>query len=395
MQKNTLNDSKAEILVITSNDALKQFCVSLLQEEFITVDTEFLRETTYYPKLCLIQVAGAHSNALIDPLAADLDLAPFFDLMADARIMKVFHAARQDVEIILRLTSKVPTPIFDTQIAAMVCGFGDQVGYEAIARKIAGASIDKSSQFTDWSRRPLTQKQIAYAISDVTHLRVIYQSLKDEISRENRGSWLESELADLADESTYVVEPEETWRRIKARIQTRKQQAALMEVSAWREREAQRKDVPRGRILKDEAIGEIAIQVPQSRADLAQLRLLPRNMAESQVGAGILESIEKALKRDPSTIPLPRSKQEPMPPAAESLVEILKLALKIISQNEQVAPKLLANSSDIEAFALDETADVSFLQGWRRKAFGEAALQIKHGKTVIGMKDGKATILQI
>jgi ribonuclease D len=393
MQKNAPSTAATEIQVITTSDALKAFCDALSDDDFVTVDTEFLRETTYYPKLCLIQIAGEHANALVDPLAAGLDLVPFFELMANDRVMKVFHAARQDVEIMMRLTGKVPTPIFDTQIAAMVCGYGDQVGYEAIARKIAGATIDKSSQFTDWSRRPLSQKQIAYAISDVTHLRVVYQSLKQQIESEDRGSWLEGELAELADASTYIVDPDETWRRIKARIQTRKQQATLMAVSAWREREAQRKDVPRGRVLKDDAIGEIAIQVPQTRAALAELRLLPRNVAESQAGAGILEAIELALKRDPALIPLPRSKQEPIPPAAEALIEILKLALKIVSQNEQVAPKLLANSADIEAFALDETADVPFMHGWRRAAFGEAALRISHGKSVIGMKQGKAEIL--
>ncbi len=382
------------VRVISKTDELAAFCAAVGGEEFVTVDTEFLRETTYYPKLCLIQVAGEHEQALIDPLSGAIDLAPFYELMADIRTLKVFHAARQDVEIMMRQAGQVPTPIFDTQIAAMVCGFGDQVGYEAIARKLANATIDKSSQFTDWSRRPLTAKQMSYALSDVTHLRVVYQELQKQIEAEKRGTWLASELDDLANPQSYVVDPEMTWQRIKARIQSRKQQAVLMEVAAWREREAQRKDVPRGRILKDDAVGEIAIQVPRDRAALAQLRLLPRGYADNALGAAILDAVERGLARDPATVPAPRGRGEAMPADAEALAEILKLALKIVSQNSQVAPKLLANTSDIEAFAQDDEADVPFMHGWRREAFGNAALHIKQGKAVIGMKDGRAVIIE-
>jgi ribonuclease D len=381
--------------VITTSAELKAFCEKVSGDEFITVDTEFLRETTYYPKLCLVQVAGADHHALIDPLAHGIDLQPFLDLMNNTAVMKVFHAARQDVEILLRMSGRVPKPIFDTQVAAMVCGFGDQVGYEAIARKIAGASIDKSSQFTDWSKRPLSAKQKAYAISDVTHLRAIYEALRDQIRREERDSWLEGELRDLADPKSYIVDPEQSWRRIKARIQSKKQQAALMDVAAWREREAQKRDVPRSRVLKDEAVAEIATQLPRSREDLSSLRLLARSMAESAAGAGILEAVEGALKRDPSDIPVPRSKLEPMPPMAEALAEILKLALKVVCQSEQVAPKLVASTADIEAFAQDIDADVPFLQGWRRAAFGELALKICRGEAVIGVKNGKAAVMPL
>ncbi len=381
------------VRVITATQELAAFCDALAGEEFITVDTEFLRETTYYPKLCLIQVAGATESALIDPLADGIDLASFFTLMADTRTLKVFHAARQDVEIVLRQAGQVPAPIFDTQIAAMVCGFGDQVGYEAIARKLANATIDKSSQFTDWSRRPLTAKQMTYALSDVTHLRVVYMELKKQIAKEQREGWLAGELEDLANPQSYIVDPEMSWQRIKARIQSRKQQAALMEVAAWREREAQRKDVPRGRILKDDAVGEIAIQVPRDRAALGQLRLLPRGYADNVLGAGILEAIERGLARDASTVPAPRGRGDAMPADAEAISEILKLALKIVSQNEQVAPKLLANTSELEAFALDDAADVPFLHGWRLEAFGKSALNIKKGKAVIGLENGRAVIL--
>jgi ribonuclease D len=392
---NQNKQNQVEPPVITSTAELASFCHNVADDEFIAVDTEFLRETTYYPKLCLIQVAGAAHSALIDPLADGIDLQPFLDLMDNKSIMKVFHAARQDVEILLQMSGKVPTPLFDTQVAAMVCGFGDQIGYEAIARKIAGAAIDKSSQFTDWSKRPLTAKQKIYALSDVTHLRVIYLSLKDQIRQEQRETWLEGELASLADPKLYIVDPAQTWRRIKARIQSKKQQATLMEVAAWREREAQKRDVPRSRVLKDEAVAEIATQVPRSRQDLADLRLLPRSMAENAAGADIIAAVERALNRDPAEIPTPRSKVDPMPPMAEALAEILKLALKVVCQNTQVAPKLVASTAEIEAFAQDINADVPFLHGWRREAFGDIALKLCKGEAVIGVKNGKAAVMPV
>jgi ribonuclease D len=380
--------------VITDTQALVDFCAQLATDSYITVDTEFLRETTYYPKLCLVQIAGATAASIIDPLAPGIDLTAFYDLMANPSILKVFHAARQDVEMLVKLTGKVPTPIFDTQIAAMVCGFGDQVGYEAIARKLAGATIDKSSQFTDWSRRPLTAKQLAYALSDVTHLRTVYEKLNVQIEKSDRHSWLDTELADLADASGYVVNPEDSWKRIKARIQSRKQQATLMEVAAWREIEAQNKDVPRGRILKDDAVGEIAIQVPQDREALTQLRLLPRGSADSSIGRGILAAVAKALARDPATIPAPKGRGEEMPATAEAAAELIKLALRIVSENEGIAPKLIANTADIDAIAMDDNADVPAMHGWRREAFGNTALDLKHGRVSLGMSNGRVAILK-
>lgn len=386
--------TQTEVPLITTTEALASFCAALANERFVTVDTEFLRETTYYPKLCLIQVAGTTDAALVDPLAPGLDLAPFLSLMADTRILKVFHAARQDVEILLKMAGQVPSPIFDTQIAAMVCGFGDQVGYEAIVRKLVGAQIDKSSQFTDWSRRPLTHKQMAYALSDVTHLRTVYEKLMAQIEKESRSDWLEGELEDLANPESYRVDPEETWRRIKARIQNKKQQAALMAVSAWRERQAREKNVPRGRILKDEAIGEIAIQVPQSREALHQLRLLPRGSADSVIGAGILEAVAQGLARDPSTVPAPKGRGEEMNGSQEAAAEILKLALKIVSDKDGIAPKLIASSADIDALAVDDNADVPAMQGWRREVFGSVALDLKHGRAAIAMEKGRVQIVK-
>jgi ribonuclease D len=381
-----------ELSLITTTSDLSAFCKAVSQDVFITVDTEFLRETTYYPKLCLIQIAGATVSALIDPLADGLDLKPFFDLMANTAVLKVFHAASQDIEILVNLADLVPKPVFDSQIAAMVCGFGDQVGYEAIVRKLVGAQIDKSSQFTDWSRRPLTHKQLAYALSDVTHLRVVYEKLKAQIDDENRGTWLEGELAELADATNYRVDPENSWRRIKARIQSKKQQATLMAVAAWREREAQSKNVPRGRILKDDAVAEIAIQVPQSKEALQQLRLLPRGSADSSIGKGILAAVAEGLARDASTIPAPKGRGEEMSASQEAAAEVLKLALKIVSEREGIAPKLLASSADIDAIAMSDTADVLAMEGWRRSVFGEIAIALKNGKATIGLEKGRAKI---
>ena len=383
---------EAPIHTITTTDDLASHCARWAKEIYITVDTEFLRETTYYPKLCLIQVAGAEEAALIDPLADGLDLAPFFALMADTKVLKVFHAAKQDFEILMILSRALPQPIIDTQIAAMVCGFGDQVGYEAIARKLAGANIDKSSQFTDWSRRPLTHKQQAYAVSDVTHLRTVYEKLQEQLVQTGRTDWMKSELASLTDPATYRVDPEQSWRRVKARIQNKKQQAVLMSVAAWREREAQTKNVPRGRVLKDEAIAEIAIQMPQTPQDVNELRLVSRGAGNSAMGAAILKAVQEGLARDPKTIP-DKAKFDEMSSAALAASEILKLALKIVCETHGLAPKLIASSADIEALAMDDAADIAAMKGWQFEMFGKVALDLKHGKACITMEKGKAIIL--
>ena len=380
------------IHTIVATDDLASHCARWANETYITVDTEFLRETTYYPKLCLIQVAGADEAALIDPLAEGIDLAPFFALMADTKVMKVFHAAKQDFEILMMLSGTLPQPIIDTQIAAMVCGFGDQVGYEAIARKLAGANIDKSSQFTDWSRRPLTHKQQAYAVSDVTHLRTVYEKLQEQLAQTGRIDWMKSELSSLTDPATYLVDPEQSWRRVKARIQNKKQQAVLMSVAAWREREAQTKNVPRGRVLKDEAIAEIAIQMPQSPQDVNELRLVSRGAGNSAMGAAILKAVQEGLARDPKTIP-DKAKFDEMSSAALAASEILKLALKIVCETQGLAPKLIASSADIEALAMDDDADIAAMKGWQFEMFGKVALDLKHGKACITMEKGKAIIL--
>ncbi len=394
MPHRTAQAQALDVHTITTTTDLASYCEAWAHETYITVDTEFLRETTYYPKLCLIQVAGAEKSALIDPMADGLDLAPFFALMANTKVLKVFHAAKQDFEILHLLTGQLPQPVMDTQIAAMVCGFGDQVGYEAIVRKLAGAAIDKSSQFTDWSRRPLTSKQQAYAISDVTHLRTVYEKLLEQLHNSGRESWLRAELSSLTDPATYKVDPEQSWRRIKARIQNKKQQAVLMSVAAWREREAQAKNVPRGRVLKDEAVAEIAIQMPQTPQAVNELRLVSRGTGNSSAGNGILKAVAEGLNRDPATVPGAKGRADELSSAALAAAEILKLALKITCENHGLAPKLIASSADIEALAADDDADIPAMKGWQKDIFGQVALDLKHGRAVIAIDNGKAVILK-
>ena len=395
MLKADLSTPSPQVVVtLETTDDLSAFCIRMAAEKFITVDTEFLRETTYYPKLCLIQIAGTDEAVLIDPMAEGIDLAPFFELMANPKVLKVFHAARQDFEILIQLSGAVPTPVIDTQIAAMVCGFGDQVGYEAIVRKLVGASIDKSSQFTDWSRRPLTSKQAIYAVSDVTHLRVVYEKLQTQLHDTGREGWLESEIETLTSPETYRVEPEESYKRIKARIQNKRQFGVLMSIAAWREREAQSRNVPRGRVLKDEALAEIAIQMPQKPEAINELRLVSKGTANSSMGAAILKAVAHGLARDPKTIPDFKGRGDEMSAAQQAAVEVLKLALKVACESENVAPKLLASAADIDAVAIDDNADVPLLHGWRREVFGKMALDIKHGKACIGMENGRAVLIK-
>lgn len=379
--------------IIADTESLERLCTALSAETFITVDTEFMRESTYWPDLCLIQVAGEETNGLIDPLAPDIDLRPFFDLMNDARVLKVFHAARQDIEIMVHRAGIVPHPVFDTQIAAMVCGFGDQVGYEAIVRKLAKAQIDKSSRFTDWSRRPLSEKQLIYALADVTHLRVVYEALKTELDRTGREHWLREEMDILTNPATYRTEPEDAWKRIKVRLRSKKQLGALMEVAAWREREAREKNVPRSRVLKDDAIAEIAVQAPQTREALNQLRALPKGMASSRVGDAILKAVAAGLAHDPKSLPQPDDGRDEMNEAAQAAAEVLKLALKVVCEQEGIAPKLVASSSDIDAVAESDAAEVPLLHGWRRELFGNLALAIKRGEAVIGFDKGKVRVI--
>jgi len=377
--------------VITTPEGLSDFCAAMKAEDYITIDTEFMREKTYWPILCLIQVAGEKSEAIIDPMARGLDLAPFFDLMADEKVLKVFHAGRQDIEIIHHLSGKIPHPLFDTQVAAMVCGFGDQVGYEALVNKLAGAHVDKSSRFTDWARRPLSEKQLRYALADVTHLRVIYEKLRDQLHRTGREPWLREEMDILTSPRTYAMEPQEAYRRIKFRPRNARQLAALRELAAWREREAQRRDLPRRRVLKDEALSELATQMPENEAQMARLRTISEGFARSRSGKALLEAIRRARELPDEALPPMPKKRKPGPEGASAMADVLKLALKIVSEDQHIAPRLIASARDVERIAAGER-DVPALSGWRAAAFGNLARELMAGRKVIAIKNGKAGI---
>ncbi len=374
--------------LITTTEALAAACERLARFPFVTVDTEFLRETTYYPKLCLIQMASMDEVALVDPLAPGLSLEPFYALMGNGAVTKVFHAARQDVEIIWVGGGLIPAPLFDTQVAAMVCGFGDQVSYENLAAALANARIDKSSRFTDWSRRPLSEAQLAYAAADVTHLRTVYTALTTKLERSGRSGWVSGEMAILTDPATYEMHPERAWERLKTRVRKPKELAALIELAAWREREAQARDVPRGRILKDDALGEIAVALPANVDDLARLRTIPKGFERSRTGTDILAAVERAKARDPETLPeldKPRNGN-----GNGALVQLLKVLLQSVAEKNRVAARLIATGEDIEAIASGaDGAGAPVMEGWRREIFGTVALQLKRGEMTIGIERGQ------
>lgn len=380
--------------LITTTDALDAFCQRLAGAGFITVDTEFMREKTFWPKLCLIQVAGPEDAAAIDPLAEGIDLTCLFDLLADPGILKVFHAARQDVEIFLNLAGRIPAPLFDTQVAAMVCGFGESVGYETLIAKLAGARVDKSSRFTDWSQRPLTERQLTYALSDVTHLRPAYEKLRRRLEKNGRAHWLDEEMALLTDPATYRVEPEQAWRRLKVRSEKPRFLAILRELAAWREREAQRKDIPRSRVLRDEALLEIASHAPATVDELARTRGLGRSVAEGRWGQELLAAVERGRDLPPDQCPTVAPRVEP-PPGLTPIVELLRVLLKMRCEEQQVATKLVANSGDLETIAANDRADVPALRGWRRELFGEDALALKHGRLALAIRDRRVQVVPV
>ena len=369
--------------MIETTADLAAACKELAKSDFITIDTEFLRETTFWPELCLIQMASPTTEVLVDPLAKGIDLAPFFELMADPKVLKVFHAARQDIEIIFNRGNLIPHPIFDTQVAAMVCGFGDSVSYDQLVSRIKSVHIDKSSRFTDWSRRPLSEKQLDYALADVTHLRDVYLYLKDELAREGRSSWLSEEMDILEARETYDLHPDDAWQRLKMRLRKPQELAILKYVAAWREREARARNVPRSRVLKDDAIYEIAQQQPKDTEALGRLRTIPKGWERSSSGAAVLEAVNEALALPKADMPhVPRHTQAPE--GAAAAVELLKVLLKLISEKHGVAPKVIANSEDLDKIAAEgEKAEVAALHGWRRELFGEPALQLINGEIAL------------
>jgi ribonuclease D len=379
--------------IITDTASLAAFCERISKAPVITVDTEFLRESTFWAQLCLVQMAGPDEAAIIDPLAPGMDLAPFYAVMADESVTKVFHAARQDIEIFVKQAGAVPRPLFDTQIAAMVCGYGDQVSYDQLVFRITGKQIDKTARFTDWSRRPLSPKQIAYAISDVTYLRDIYRSLSAALAARARTTWVEEEMALLTDIETYRTHPEDAWQRLKMRVKKPRQLAILQALAAWREREAQERDVPRGRVLKDEAIYEIALQQPHDPESLARLRTIPRGFERSSTARSILATVQEALAVPESGLPrIPR--QRPAPEHASAAAELLKVLLKMVAEENGVAARIIANTDDLERLAADDLAEVPALRGWRRHLFGEQALALKRGDLALSMSPRGITAIR-
>jgi ribonuclease D len=376
--------------MITTTAALAEACARLAQHPFVTVDTEFLRDSTYYPKLCLLQMASPDEALLVDPLAEGLDLQPFFALMADANVVKVFHAARQDLEIVWTLGRMLPSPLFDTQIAAMVCGYGDSVGYEQLVNDFAKARVDKSSRFTDWSRRPLSEAQLAYALSDVTHLRVVYQGLQAELEQTGRTSWLAEEMAVLSTPGTYETQPRDAWLRLRGRVRKPRELAVLIELAAWRESEAQSRDVPRQRVMKDDALLDIVQRAPRDEQALSELRSLPRGFERSRSGADVLEAVERALEVDPKT--LPRLDRDGPRGGNGAVLDLLKVLLKAVCDAEKVAPKIIATVDDLEAIAADDEATVPALTGWRRGLFGEKALALKSGQLALRVRGGRVQV---
>jgi ribonuclease D len=379
---------------ITANADLIAFCARLAQAPFIAVDTEFMRETTYWPKLCLIQVASEDDAAVIDPLADGLDLKPLLDLLADEKIVKVFHAARQDIEI-FNILGVIPRPLFDSQIAAMAAGFGEQVAYDSLVRQMLKIDIDKSSRFTDWARRPLSDAQLKYALADVTHLAKIYPKLRDRLEREGRLAWVSEEMAALASPANYDTDPENAWRRLKPRKFSARYLAAFRATAAWRERTAQTRDQPRGRILKDEAIDEIATQLPADADGLNRLRSVPKGFSGSRFGPELLDALRAALK-DPDAyapeIDRPDGRGQP-PPGA--VVELLKVLLKARAEDAGVASKLIATVADLEKIAGDDKAPVQALQGWRRDLFGADALRLKRGELALVLDGARVRIAEV
>ncbi|MDX2307597.1 MAG: ribonuclease D [Hyphomicrobium sp.] len=377
---------------ITTTDELAVFCRDLANQDFVTVDTEFMREQTFWPELCLIQIAADGQEAIVDPMAGRIDLGPFYELMANDRVTKVFHAARQDIEIIYSGARLVPNPIFDTQVAASVCGFGDSVSYVNLVREITGQDLDKSSRFTDWSRRPLSEKQLVYALGDVTHLRDVYRHLKSELEKFNRESWLDEEMAELKNPSTYLTHPEDAWKRLKMRVRNRKSFAVLIELAAWRERVAQSSNVPRNRVLRDEALYDIANQMPTSTEQLAGLRTLSDGFSRSARAREIIEAVNRGLERDPKALPA-QSNARPVSAEAGATVELLKVLLKSAAARHRVAPRMIADTEDLERIAAEHEPDVLALRGWRRDLFGEDALRLKRGELALSLSGGEVIVL--
>jgi ribonuclease D len=393
MARPSRTDFPPPVLIATTS-RLDEFCQRMADETFVTVDTEFMRERTYWPELCLVQIAGAKEVAVIDAQADGLDLASLGVLFANEGVTKVFHAARQDIEIFVLRFGDVPRPIFDTQVAAMVAGFGDQVGYDALVSSLTGGSIDKAHRFSDWSVRPLSAVQIAYAAADVTHLRDVYLRLSQRLEQDNRLGWVAEEMAILNNPATYRTDPETAWERLRPRTTNRRLLYCLKEVAAWREKEAQRVNIPRQRLIKDEALLEIAATAPANAEALARVRGVTRGFAEGRSGTALLEVLAAARRVPDAELPTPTQSRESARPSA-ALVSLLKVLLATKSEQHHVAPRLVASSEDIDRLALEEAPDVPSLHGWRREVFGTDALLLKQGQIALGVDGRRVKLITV
>jgi ribonuclease D len=382
---------------ITTTEDLAAFCTAAKSEPYVTIDTEFLRERTYWSKLCLIQMAlpGADGDAvLVDPIEGDgMSLEPLYDLFRHEATVKVFHAARQDLEIFFVEGNSFPKPLFDTQVAAMVCGFGEQVGYETLVKKIAKANLDKTSRFTDWSRRPLSDAQKDYALADVTHLRVIYEFLAAQLAKNGRAPWVEEELAILTDPATYTIHPDEAWLRIKTRTTSGRFLAVVRELARFREEYAQGQNVPRSRVMKDDALLELASTRPQTMEELGRSRLLLREGRKTEIAEGIMAAIKAGMEVRPEDMPKPDHDHGQMQ-VNPALADLLRVLLKAKSETLGVAPRLIASSSDLDAMAAGGR-DVEPLKGWRREAFGEDALRLCRGEVALAAKGNEVRVVAL
>lgn len=377
--------------ILTSTDSLGELCAQLSDQPYVAIDTEFMRDKTYWSRLCLIQLAAPGIEAIVDPMT-DIDLEPLFVLLRDTRVVKVFHAGRQDIEIFFHRGRTIPEPVFDTQVAAMVCGFGDSISYDNLVRRILGEQIDKSSRFTDWARRPLTEKQLTYAMADVTHLRGVYESLSTRLKRSGRLNWLDEELSVLTAPETYTVVPEKAWERVKAKPKSKRALAVLVDVAAWREHEAQRQDVPRNRVMKDDALVEVAVNAPKSQSDLAMLRAVPKGFERSKAAGSLLEAVENGRHRPTESLPTP-PQRTPLPGRLEPVVDLLRVLLRMQANRHKVAQRLIATTDDLEEIVRDDDADVPAMSGWRRELFGHLALDVKHGRLGMTVRNGRVSLV--
>ncbi|MEM8833496.1 MAG: ribonuclease D [Pseudomonadota bacterium] len=382
-------------MIIQSTQELSDICAKLAKKPYITIDTEFLRDKTYFSKLCLVQLAAEDVDPVaIDPVGTDVDLAPLFQLLQNKKVVKVFHAARQDLEIFYQLTDKVPTPIFDTQVAAMVCGYGDSISYAKLVGDITDTQLAKTSQFTDWSKRPLSKKQLSYALGDVTHLRDVYEYLSERLHKQKRLKWVEEEMAILTNPKTYEIAPQEVWQRIKIRSDKPRTLAILRELAAWRENLAVKKDLPRNRIVKDDVLAGIALYEPKTKEALQRIRGIPAPIAKGRDTKTILDLIQKALKSPEKSWPKIEA-GKPFPKELSPSLEMMKLLLKINASENDVVPKLIASPKDLEKIVLNDKADVIALKGWRHELFGKEALLLKKGKIALTIEKNKIKKISI